>query len=349
MHLRPIAIHLPQFHPIAENDAWWGKGFTEWANVAKAKPLFKGHQQPKLPADLGFYDLRLDEVRMEQARLAKAAGFYGFCYYHYWFGGKRVLERPFNEVLQSGKPDFPFMLCWANENWTRTWDGSEQEILLQQHYSPEDDLAHIQALLPALKDKRYIRIDSKCVLAIYRSTALPHMAQTIKIWREEARRHGIELYLCRFESFVEAGADYLQPGFDAAIEFEPHASATVEFEKKSMRNQRKKPWTAAFLQTYGDDETKAFAKLRSKGLVVDYAAYVDYQIAQYRRPGYKQFPCVMPCWDNSARKKQNYLVFHNSLPMDYQRWLAFEAAKFRPWSKDENLFLSKNFLLTEAN
>jgi len=137
--IRVICFYLPQFHPIPENDAWWGKGFTDWRKVAKAEPLFRGHYQPHIPADLGFYDLRLPEARQAQADLAREYGIYGFCYYHYWFGGKRLLDRPFNEVLASGKPDFPFFFCWANENWTRVWDGQANYILIGQQYSEEDD------------------------------------------------------------------------------------------------------------------------------------------------------------------------------------------------------------------
>ena len=147
MNPRIIALYLPQYHPIPENDEWWGKGFTEWTNVAKAKPLFYGHYQPHIPADLGFYDLRLPEVREQQAQLAREAGIEGFCYYHYWFGnGKQLLERPFNEVLQSGKPDFPFCLCWANHDWTnKTWikekSTKRDSMIMKMEYSFEDHIA----------------------------------------------------------------------------------------------------------------------------------------------------------------------------------------------------------------
>ena len=197
--IRPIAIYLPQYHPVKENDEWWGKGFTEWTNVVKAKPLYDGHYQPHIPADLGFYDLRLEETRKAQAALAKEYGIHGFCYYHYWFNGKRILERPFQEVFDSGKPDFPFMLCWANENWTRVWDGSENEVLLKQNYNEEDDRAHIRSLIPYFKDKRYIKVDGKPFFIIYKSSDLPDIERTINVWREEAKLEGLELYICRME------------------------------------------------------------------------------------------------------------------------------------------------------
>ena len=159
---RIIALYLPQFHPIPENDRWWGPGFTEWTNVAKSKPLFRGHVQPRIPADLGFYDLRLAETREQQAILAREAGIEGFCYYHYWFGGGRqLLERPFNEVVASGKPDFPFCICWANHTWSnKTWNRKsamqQDTVLMEQTYpGTEDDIAHFKSLLPAFRDSRY--------------------------------------------------------------------------------------------------------------------------------------------------------------------------------------------------
>ena len=178
--IRPIAIYLPQYHPIPENDEWWGKGFTEWTNATKARPLFDGHYQPHLPTDLGFYDLRLAEARIAQAEMAKQYGIYGFCYYHYWFNGKLVLERPLEEVLKSNRPDFPFMMCWANENWTKVWDGNSNQILLEQKYSEQDDLDHIRYLLPYLKDPRYIKVNGKPILAIYKSALLPNFEKTIR-------------------------------------------------------------------------------------------------------------------------------------------------------------------------
>lgn len=197
MKARIIALYLPQFHPIPENDKWWGKGFTEWTNVVKAKPLFKGHYQPHLPADLGFYDLRLSEVREQQAELAKKAGIEGFCYYHYWFGnGKELLERPFNEVLSSGKPDFPFCLCWANHDWTnKTWVKSKinkrDSMIMKMKYSEEDYKNHFYHLLPAFRDKRYMKVDGKPIFAVWAPKDIPDAKKFIDIWQELAKRSGL--------------------------------------------------------------------------------------------------------------------------------------------------------------
>ena len=181
---RVIAFYLPQFHPIPENDEWWGKGFTEWTNTAKAKPLFPGHYQPHVPADLGFYDLRVPEARFAQAEMAKEYGIEGFCYYHYYFAGKRLLERPFDEVLNSGMPDFPFCLCWANQTWTGIWHGSPDRVLIEQTYpGPGDDERHFDYLCKAFHDQRYIKVDGKPMFLVYCPKELPEPEKTTEFWR----------------------------------------------------------------------------------------------------------------------------------------------------------------------
>ncbi|MGD9493693.1 MAG: glycoside hydrolase family 99-like domain-containing protein [Bacteroidales bacterium] len=195
---RVIAYYLPQFHPIPENDEWWGKGFTEWTNVAKAKPLFKGHYQPKIPADLGFYDLRMPEIREAQAQLAREAGIEGFCYWHYWFGeGKQLLEKPFKEVLETGKPDFPFCLGWANEDWTnKSWDNvkkfTKSKVLVKQMYSDADYENHFMYVLKAFKDKRYIKVDNKPLFVIFRPQNIPDVKSFIDLWQRLALKNGLD-------------------------------------------------------------------------------------------------------------------------------------------------------------
>lgn len=189
---RVIAFYLPQFHPIPENDEWWGPGFSEWTNVARARPLFPGHYQPNLPGELGFYDLRLAETRIEQARLAQTHGIEGFCYWHYWLGGgRRLLERPFNEVLESGKPDFPFCLGWANHPWTGVWFGSD-DILAEQNYPGlEDDEAHFTYLLKAFSDRRYITVEGKPIFYVHRPRDIPNSKRLANYWRERALSAGL--------------------------------------------------------------------------------------------------------------------------------------------------------------
>ncbi|MBA2269485.1 MAG: glycoside hydrolase family 99-like domain-containing protein [Chthoniobacterales bacterium] len=296
---RAIAFYLPQFHPIPENDEWWGKGFTEWTNVAKTRPIYPGHYQPHLPNELGFYDLRLPEARDAQADLARDHGIHGFCYYHYWFNGRRVLERPFNEVLASGRPDFPFCLCWANENWTRAWDGREHDVLLAQHYSEADDREHIRWLCRAFADPRYIRIKGKPLFLVYRTTALPDPRRTTDIWREEARRLGIgELFLGRVESnFPGERGDPRPLGFDAAVGFEPDALTLLKLRP----------------QTPGE------------GMWFPYSEMVDVLIA---RPAvvYPRFGGVSPGWDNTPRRGEGGAGIRDSTPAEYGRWLRHEVA-----------------------
>ncbi|MFM2089989.1 MAG: hypothetical protein RLZZ127_478 [Planctomycetota bacterium] len=219
--IRAIAFYLPQFHPIPENDRWWGEGFTEWSNVTRARPLYQGHLQPHLPADLGFYDLRLPEIMERQAALAREHGIHGFCYYFYWFAGKRLLEQPIERMLASGKPDMPFCLCWANENWSRRWDGSEHELLMHQEHTLANDVAFIHAVIPYLKDPRYIRVHGAPILVVYRVSLFKDPLHTATEWRRICAEHGIpDIHLCMAETFGDhTPARY---GFDSALEFPPH-------------------------------------------------------------------------------------------------------------------------------
>ncbi len=294
--LSVVAFYLPQFHPIRENDAWWGKGFTEWTNVTKAVPQYVGHYQPHLPGELGFYDLRLPEIMRQQADLARAYGVRGFCFHHYWFGGKRLLERPVQQLLDDESVDIDFCLCWANENWTRRWDGQDADILLAQNHSPEDDLAFMDDIAPALKDRRYIRIDGRALLIVYRVNILPDASATAKRWRDRARELGVgELYLACAQTFgIEDPRPY---GFDAAIEFPPHMAISGD-----IRSQ---------LQVVNP---------QFSGAIYSYEEMASSYLAR-PQPEYPVIKTVSPGWDNEARKPGRGHSFHGANPVSYARWL----------------------------
>jgi lipopolysaccharide biosynthesis protein len=303
---RVIAFYLPQFHPIPENDTWWGKGFTEWRNVARAKPRFEGHYQPHIPADLGFYDLRLAETREAQAALARQSGISGFMYYHYWFDGRELLERPLRDVVTTGVPSFPFCICWANENWTRRWDGGAGEVLMAQRYSAEDDLRHIRHLVQYLQDERYITVDGKPLLCIYRIDELPDPRRTTDLWRDEAVRAGLpDLYLCHVISSGVLDPDPSHYGCDAAIEFQPdwrRLPPRIEPRRRGLRRR-----------------VRADDPFALNG-VLQYPELVAAAMATPAVP-YKLFPCVTPGWDNSPRKPHSAYIFINNTPRLYGVWL----------------------------
>jgi lipopolysaccharide biosynthesis protein len=315
--VRLIAFYLPQYHPIPENDAWWGEGYTEWTRVVEARPSFQGHHQPHLPGALGFYDLRVPEVREAQARLAHQYGIHGFCYYHYWFNGRRLLERPFAEVLASGRPDFPFCLCWANENWTRRWDGLSKDVLMAQHHSPEDDRAMIRDMLPALRDRRYIRVNGRPLLLVYLTQKLPNPAATAAIWREEVAAAGLPgLYLCRVESFQDPTPTPAPEsiGFDAACEFPPHRIQSVP----------PRPPVSGL--------DPGFC-----GMLCDYVEVARYAAAD-PQPPYRRFHGVMPSWDNTARTGPRARIAVNSSPEAYRGWLESVVGRTRrEFAGDERL------------
>jgi lipopolysaccharide biosynthesis protein len=317
MSPRSIAFFLPQFHPIPENDEWWGTGFTEWRNVARATPRFRGHYQPHLPADLGFYDLRLPEVRHLQADLAGRYGVDAFCYYHYWFSGRRVLERPVDDLLHLGEPDFPFMLCWANENWTRTWDGGDAHVLLEQKFLPGDAERFIRELLPVLADPRYVTIEGKPVLLVYSAARIPDVRRVTDTWREVVAREGLgELFLGRVESHPIDRDDPRPLGFDAGVEFSPDILVyppRVQVPKVARAVRRVLRPDSGYRHNRVFDYDKLVANTMAKP-----------------DPGYPRFPCVMPGWDNSPRRETGAIIFRGSTPERYQAWLAEVVRDFQP-------------------
>lgn len=291
-----ICFYLPQFHPIPQNDAWWGEGFTEWTNVRPAQPQFEGHYQPHVPDLLGYYDLRDTEVQRKQIELAKLYGIGGFCFYFYWFAGERLLETPILNYLGDASLDFPFCLCWANENWSRRWDGKDREILIGQDHSPEDDLAFIAYVAKYLRDPRYIRIHEKPLLLVYRPSLLPDPAGTALRWRQWCRDNGIgEIYLAYTQSFE--AVDPRDYDFDAAIEFPPNNSSPLSIVDTVM------PLNADF-------ESKVY----------DWTIFPE-RSRGYTEPAYTLFRSVTPAWDNTARRKNRGTVFANSTPSLYAEWL----------------------------
>ncbi|UCV29291.1 glycosyltransferase WbsX family protein [Ferribacterium limneticum] len=293
---RLVAFFLPQFHPIAENDLWWGKGFTEWTNVTKASPLFDGHYQPHLPTDLGFYDLRVRETRSEQIRLAKEYGIDGFCYHYYWFSGTRLLSQPLDDMLADPESDFPFCLCWANENWTRRWDGAEHQILMSQRYLPDDDINFIHEISPYLADHRYIRVDGAPLLIVYFPQQLPRPTETTRRWREYCEKSGIgKIHLCA--ALTHGNQNYRDLGFDSGVEFPPH-NVPVKSVHEQIRLH--KPFSGRIFHYHEVAKT--------------------YLERKYEAPNV--FRGVFPSWDNTARTSNRATMVLNGTPSNYEYWLA---------------------------
>jgi lipopolysaccharide biosynthesis protein len=313
-----IAFYLPQFHPIPENDVWWGKGFTEWTNVASAEPAFPGHYQPRLPADLGFYDLRVPEILREQAALARCHGLYGFCIYYYWFNGRPLLDRPLRQLVSTPDLDLPFCICWANENWTRRWDGADQEILLRQEYKDGWAEAFISDLLPVLADPRYIRVDGAPLLLVYRVNDLPDPLAASECWRRLCAGKGFpRLHLSMVQAF---GLTDPRPyGFDSAVEFPPHTIVAHEIT----------------------DEIPHLKQVFS-GRIYDYREVAQAALAK-RTPQYKWFRGVMTSWDNTPRRGVNGpSIYHHSSPREYEIWLraVIELAEQASGGEESFIFIN---------
>lgn len=309
-----IAFYLPQYHPIPENDTWWGKGFTEWTNVAKAKPLFKGHYQPHIPADLGFYDLRVPETRQAQADMAMEYGIEGFCYWHYWFAGKRLLERPINEVLQSGQPDFPFCLAWANQSWTGIWHGAPDRVLIKQTYpGKEDHVAHFNNLLPAFLDRRYIMVDGKPLFLIYKPKYLPEPNKTLSLWRELAIKAGLSgLFIVGVINDQHEGA------LSKFREFDAFTLSRLAWPSKEKHNLL----LNLLFKVFGKSRAiRQYQRLFNRPYhVYDFKKVAKQNIIQSNLV-YKYFPCVVSNWDNTPRSGLDGYVGVNCTPELFKQQL----------------------------
>lgn len=299
-----VAFYLPQYHRIPENDAWWGPGFTEWSNVARAIPQFVGHHQPRLPGELGFYDLTTPGVMARQIELAKAYGVSAFCFHYYWFAGRRLLERPLDAFLDDPSLDIRFSLSWANENWTRRWDGTEDELLIAQGHSREDHAAVFADMARYLEDARAIRIDGRPLVTVYRPEIIPKVRTMLEIWREAAQRRGWPgIYIAATDAFLYGEEEAAKAGFDGLVEFPPHGLSPPRI-----------------------DDSLAWLNPNHRGAVFDYTQVVEEaarRLAKRKRSrGLDHFPGVMPGWDNEARRPGAANVFHGATPQAYGQWLA---------------------------
>jgi lipopolysaccharide biosynthesis protein len=293
--MKYVAFYLPQFYPFPENDSWWGKGFTEWTNVTKAQPLFAGHYQPHLPTDLGFYDLRVRETQREQIALATAYGVDAFCFHYYWFGGKRLLDRPVDEFLADKGASIQFCLCYANENWTRRWDAAEHEVLIEQDYYDGWEEDFCESILPFVKDERYLNINGRPLLIVYRPQHFPDAKQSAaRMRRYFARTIGVEIYLC--SALIRGNWDYRQFDFDAGVEFPPH--------NLQVQNLRGSVETTSFFEGHifaYEDVARQYLQ----------RSYLDDQV----------FRTVFPSWDNTSRVGNRALLVIDSSPDNFQQWL----------------------------
>ncbi len=301
-HAELVAFYLPQYHRIAENDAWWGAGFTEWANVARAIPQFVGHYQPRLPGELGFYDITTPGVLSAQVELAKAYGVSAFCFHYYWFAGKRLLERPLDAFIADRSLDLRFAFCWANENWTRRWDGAEDEVLIAQRHSRADHAAVFDDMARYLEDPRSIKIDGRPLIVVYRPDIINELGAMLEIWRTRAHQRGWPgLFVAATDAFLYDAGAARKAGFDALVEFPPHGLSPPRIDK-----------------------ALAWLNPAHRGAVFDYAGLAEAQaarLANVQRGPLDRFPGVMPGWDNEARRPGAANIFHGATPEAYAHWL----------------------------
>lgn len=329
--IKPLAFYLPQFHPIVENNSWWGNGFTEWTNVTRAKTLFSGHWQPRLPSDLGFYDLRLGEARQAQADLARQYGVHGFCYWHYWFGGKQLLERPLKEVVKSGSPDFPFCIAWANQTWSGTWHGlSSNKILIEQTYpGVRDYMDHFYTMLETFQDHRYIEVDGKKLVFIFRPMDIPDPQQFIDCWQNLAIKESLKgLHMVGMH--MEEGWSPATHGYDAVVQ------NWINRNNLRYRSLSDKIRDRLFRSGNWRDLMNA-----EKGpALVSYPAYVhSYAPSSVQHHTY---PMVYADWDNTPRSGRDGWLFKDFSPS------LFEEVCYKAMTATINKPESERFLMIKS-
>lgn len=326
--VRAIAFYLPQFYPTPENDEWWEPGFTEWTNVTRAKPLYKGHYQPRLPKDLSFYDLRVPEVREKQAEMARSAGIEGFCYWHYWFAGRRLLDKVFTEVVETGKPDFPFCLCWANHSWkAKTWKPNVPNTMLIEQTYPgiEDYKAHFYAMLPAFKDKRYMNVNGKLIFGIFEPTEFPDFQLFAETWNQLAQENGLDGFY--FFALVK--------GFKLLNIFDHSHYNAIVFDK--------------MLDLFKDYDS-TWVKRRIKGLhfrfhkpiLLDYDQYVEQSLESFKNDD-TLTPCIDPDFDHSPRSSYYGLIFRNSTPEKWEHLCRSSVEIVQSRKNTNNLLFIKSW------
>lgn len=327
--MRAIAFYLPQYHPIPENDQWWGQGFTEWTNVRTAKPLFRGHQQPRIPGELGYYDLRSAETRKAQAELARASGLSGFCYWHYWFGGRRLLERPFAEVLKSGEPDFPFCLGWANESWSGVWHGNPNKILMQQSYPGRgDEERHFQLVVEAFRDPRYLTVDGKPIFYVYKPRQIPECQRFVALWQKLAVKAGLKgVYFIGEDVYIDEDPwDYKGNGFDAVVPNSPGV-AFLRLAKKRFLPRYLLP--------------RMIHKLLHYPVLFKYRDFIEHNQVE---PGHDDFfPTVVPNWDNTPRTGRKGFVLTDPSPELFQQQLQRAVRQVENRPEDRRIVFIKSW------
>lgn len=328
--MKLIAYYLPQFHPIPENNHWWGEGFTEWTNVKEAKPLFPGHEQPVAPGELGYYNLLDPDIRNKQAELAKEYGVHGFCYWHYWFGnGRTLLEKPFQEVLKTGEPDLPFCLGWANESWTGIWHGSPDKILMKQIYPGEKDIRnHFDYLLPAFKDSRYILIENRPFFLVYKPLLNPHLKLFTSLFSDLAIKHGFDGIHFVATNVPETwnldkyGFQALAPSYHNGIVWKRRKSF---FKKiKGLLSGVKKTTLNYPKHVYRYNDARNF-----------------FLPVNFKKD--KVYPTVVPNWDNSPRSGKRAVILTNSTPELYGDHLRDALLMALTNSKNHQILMVKSW------